>query len=155
LAKETLMLLKEILTPDVVCCGPGTSALAAARLMRERHVGDVVVVNDGDDDQTPLGVVTDRDLVVEVLGRERDPSTMTVRDIMRTPVAIAHTSEDAREALERMKRHGVRRIPVMGDHQKLAGILCLDDLLRQLAADATALTEVVFREQDCEHRLRR
>jgi CBS domain-containing protein len=150
------MLLKEILTPDVVFCGPDTSVRAAARLMRERHVGDVVVVvDDGDGDQTPLGVVTDRDLVVDVLGQERDPSTVTVRDIMRTPVVIAHTSEDAREALDRMKRHGVRRIPVMGDHGKLAGILSLDDLLKQLAVDAIALTEVVAREQDREHRMRR
>jgi CBS domain-containing protein len=150
------MLIKEILTPDVVYCGPGTGVLAAARLMRERHVGDVVVlVEDGEGDQTPLGVVTDRDLVVEVLGQERDPSTMTVRDIMRTPVVIAHISEDARDALDRMKHHGVRRIPVMGDNRQLAGILCLDDLWKQLAADATALTEVVYREQDREHRTRR
>jgi CBS domain-containing protein len=149
------MLLKEILTPDVVYCAADISALAAARLMRERHVGDVVVVDDADNGQTPIGVVTDRDLVVEVLAKERDPASLTVREIMRTPVVIAHTSEDASEALERMKRHGVRRIPVMGEHQQLAGILCLDDLLTRIALDVTALAEVVARAQDREHRTRR
>ena len=149
------MLLKEICTPDVVHCSPETTALGLARLMRERHVGDVVVVEDPQNDQTPIGLVTDRDLVVEVLGRERDPARVCAREIMRKPVVIARTSEDTAQAVERMKAHGVRRIPVMDEHRRLAGIVCLDDLLRQLAAEAGALVEIVSREQDREHRDRR
>lgn len=149
------MLLKEICTPDVVHCSPETTALGLARLMRERHVGDVVVVEDPQSDQTPIGLVTDRDLVVEVLGRERDPARVCAREIMRKPVVIARTSEDTAQAVERMKAHGVRRIPVMDEHRRLAGIVCLDDLLRQLAAEAGALVEIVSREQDREHRDRR
>ena len=149
------MLLKEICTPDVVHCSPQTTALGLARLMRERHVGDVVVVEDPQSDQTPIGLVTDRDLVVEVLGRERDPARVRAREIMRKPVVIARTSEDTAQAVERMKAHGVRRIPVMDEHRRLAGIVCLDDLLRQLAAEAGALVEIVSREQDREHRDRR
>lgn len=149
------MLLKEICTPDVVHCSPETTALGLARLMRERHVGDVVVVEDPQSDQTPIGLVTDRDLVVEVLGRERDPARVRAREIMRKPVVIARTSEDTAQAVERMKAHGVRRIPVMDEHRRLAGIVCLDDLLRQLAAEAGALVEIVSREQDREHRDRR
>lgn len=149
------MLLKEICTPDVVHCSPQTTALGLARLMRERHVGDVVVVEDPQSDQTPIGLVTDRDLVVEVLGRERDPARVCAREIMRKPVVIARTSEDTAQAVERMKAHGVRRIPVMDEHRRLAGIVCLDDLLRQLAAEAGALVEIVSREQDREHRDRR
>jgi CBS domain-containing protein len=149
------MLLKELCTPNVVYCGPQTSTLSAARLMRERHVGDVVVVDDPEGDQTPAGVVTDRDIVVEVLARELDPAKVTVRDIMHTPVVIGRSSEDASQAIERMKAHGVRRMPVLDDRRKLAGIVCLDDLFRQLAADAGALAEIVVREQSREHRLRR
>lgn len=149
------MLLKEICTPDVVHCAPETTALALARLMREHHVGDVVVVEDADSDQTPVGVVTDRDLVVEVLGRERDPARVSAREIMRKPVVIARTTEDASQAVERMKAHGVRRIPVMDERRKLAGIVCLDDLLKLLAADAGALVDIISREQDREHRNRR
>jgi len=148
------MLLKELCTPYAIFCTPDTSAAAAARLMRERHVGDLVIVED-EDDQTPIGLITDRDLVVEVLAKERDPASVKVREIMRLPVVVAETSEDADEALERMKAHGVRRVPVMGEHRKLAGIVCLDDLLKRLAAHAVALAEVVSHEQDREHRLRR
>ena len=148
------MLLKEICTPEVICCTPGTSVLAAARLMREQHVGDLVVVNDPDGDQSPLGMVTDRDLVVEVLARERNPASVTVREIMRQPVVIAGGDEEAGKAAERMRRHGVRRVPVMGNDRKLAGIISLDDLLVQLATDANRLVEVVAQEQGREHRTR-
>ncbi len=148
------MLLKEICTPDVVHCAPEVTALGIARLMRERHVGDVVVVED-EEDQTPIGVVTDRDIVVEVLGRELDPAKVAAREIMRKPVVIARTTEDAGQAVERMKAHGIRRIPVMDERHKLAGIVCLDDLLKQLAAEAAALVEIISREQDLEHRNRR
>lgn len=149
------MILKEICTPDVVCCTPGTTALAAARLMRQRHVGDLVVVEDPDGDQSPLGMVTDRDLVIEVLAQEKDAAQVAVRDIMRKPVVVAGSNEDSARAVERMKQHGVRRIPVMDDGRKLAGIVSLDDLLVQLATDANALVEVVAREQGREHRTRR
>ena len=149
------MLLKELCTPDVVYCTADTTAAGAARLMRERHVGDVVIVEDAEGDQTPIGVVTDRDLVVEVLAKERDPAKVKVRDIMRTPLVVAHVSEDISEALERMKVHGVRRIPVMDESMKLAGIFCLDDLIKRLAADAVSLAAVVAREQDRENRTRR
>jgi len=149
------MLLKEICTPDVVCCTPGTSVLAAARLMRQRHVGDLVVVEDPDGDQSPLGIVTDRDLVVEVLALERNPASVTVREVMRKPVVVAGCDEEASKAAERMKMHGVRRVPVMGNNRKLAGIISLDDLLVQLASDANALVDVVAREQGQEHRSRR
>ena len=136
------MLLKEICTPDVVLCTPNTRVLAAARMMRHSHVGDLVVVEDPEGDQTPFGIVTDRDIVIEVLGKELDPSKVTVAEIMRKPAVIASESEDISQAIERMKAHGVRRIPVMGAHRKLTGIIALDDLVRRLAADAAALASV-------------
>ena len=149
------MLLKEICTPDVIYCTAETTVVAAARLMRERHVGDIVIIEEAEDGETPIGLITDRDLVVEVIAKERDPAKVRVREIMRAPMVVAHTSEEAHHALERMKVHGVRRIPVMDEHKRLAGIVCLDDLLKRLAADAVALAAVVSREQDQEHRRRR
>lgn len=149
------MLLREICTPDVVCCRSETHVLEAARIMRQEHVGDLVVVDDPAGDQTPLGVVTDRDIVVEVLGKELDPTKVTVREIMRTPAVIASDTEDSAQALARMKAHGVRRIPVMGENRKLVGVVSLDDMLRRFAADATALADVIEREQGNEHRRRR
>ncbi len=149
------MLLKEICTPDVVYCSADTSVLAAARMMRQKHVGDLIVVEDPDGDQTPLGMLTDRDIVVEVLGKERDPSKVVVREIMRTPAVIAGHNEDTSQALERMKTHGIRRIPVMGESRRLVGVICLDDLVRRLAAEAGVLAEIINREQRNEHRERR
>jgi CBS domain-containing protein len=149
------MLLKDICSPDVAYCSSDTDVLAAARLMRQRHVGDLVVVNDADGDQTPLGIVTDRDIVIEVLGKELDPRNVKVRDIMRTPAVIAGDSEDTAQAIARMKSHGVRRIPVLGEHRKLVGIITLDDLIRGLAAQASALADVIEREQGNEQRRRR
>lgn len=149
------MLLKDVCTPDVITCTPDCSALHAARLMRQHHVGDVVVVGDDATDPSPIGVVTDRDIVVEVLGRELDPARVTLRQIMRAPAVIASTGDDVSVAVERMKAHGVRRIPVVDQRSKLAGVLSLDDLLQRLAADATTLVEVITREQDRERRTRR
>lgn len=149
------MLLKDLCTPDVISCTGDSTVLHAARLMRQHHVGDVVVVDEAETDQSPIGVVTDRDIVVEVLGKELDPARVTLRQIIRTPVVIASTSEDIAQAVERMRYHGVRRIPVVDESSRLAGILCLDDLLKRLAADAAILAEVVTREQDREHRARR
>ena len=149
------MLLKEICTPEVIQCPPETSVLAAARLMRERHVGDLVVIDPGEDGQTPIGVVTDRDIVIEVLAAELDPAKVTVRAIMRTPVVVAHGSEDLAQAIERMSAHGVRRIPVMDEEERLLGIITLDDLLKQLASAATAIVDIISRERNHEQRTRR
>lgn len=149
------MKLKELCTPDVASCTADVSALHAARLMRDHHVGDLVILDENSEDGTPIGIVTDRDIVVEVLARDRDPAKVILRDIMRVPLVIARASEEVEQALERMRAHGVRRVPMLDDDGKLAGIVSLDDLLRRLAADAAALTEVIAREQDREHRARR
>ena len=149
------MLLKDICTLDVACCGPETTALEAARIMRRQHSGDLVVIDDTEGERTPVGIVTDRDLVVEILGHDLDPATTAVGTILRTPVVIAHETEDATQALERMRAHGVRRIPVVGSANQLIGIVTLDDLLKILAAAANSLVDIVAREQGREQRSRR
>ncbi len=149
------MLLNTLYTPEVVTCGPATTALAAARLMRARHAGDLVVVEDSGDDRNPLGIVTDRDIVVEVLARDLDPARTPVSAFMRTPLVLAEESEDAAVALERMRQHGIRRLPVIGRDKRLVGIIALDDLLRQLAATAGALADIIAAGQNREQRQRR
>lgn len=149
------MLLKQIFTPGVVCCGAQTSVLEAARLMRQKHVGDVVVVDDPHGEGTPLGIVTDRDLVLEVLGDGLDPAATTLGSLMRTPVVIAHESEDTSQVIERMRTHGVRRVPVVGHQGRTVGIVTLDDLLRLLVADASALLGIMNTAQSHEQRSRR
>jgi CBS domain-containing protein len=118
-------------------------------------VGDLVVVADPDRDATPLGLVTDRDIVVEVLAKERDAKSTAVQEIMRKPLVVARADEEVSEAIARMKKHGVRRVPVIGEHGRLAGIVCLDDLLRHLVMQTAALVGVLSSEQDHEQRARR
>jgi CBS domain-containing protein len=151
------MLLNSFCMLDVARCSPRTTVLEAAHLMRRNHTGDLVVVDDdgGDERLTPLGVITDRDIVVEVLAKGGDPATTLVSQVMRTPVVIANAQEDSSQVLERMRVHGVRRIPVVGDDGLLVGIVTVDDMLKRLAADAHMLTEIVSKEQNKEQRARR
>jgi CBS domain-containing protein len=147
--------LKEFCTVDVVCCTANTRASDAARLMREKHVGDLVVVKEHDDEMIPLGVVTDRDVAVEVLGNGLDPEKTMVASLMRTPVVVAQESEDSSQAIERMRVHGVRRLPIVDAHGVVTGIVTLDDLLRLLVADAGALLQIMEKGQSRERRTRR
>jgi CBS domain-containing protein len=123
--------------------------------MRHRHVGDLVVVGDPREDSAPLGVVTDRDIVIEVLGNGLDPATTTVGSLMRKPVVIAHESEDTAQVVERMRSHGVRRIPVVAHEGEVVGIITLDDLLQLFVADAGALLDILKKARTNEQHLRR
>jgi len=149
------MLLKEVCTPDVVCCSAQTSALEAARLMRHMHVGDLVVVDDPQEEGIPLGVITDRDLVVEVLGNERDPAATIVGSLMHTPVVIAQESEDTSQLIERMRTHGIRRVPVVDQQGGVVGIITVNDLLRLFVTDASALLDIMAKGQRREQHSRR
>src|SRR6478609_4488133 len=113
------MMLSAVCTLDVASCSPRISVLEAARLMRQKHTGDLVVVDDVEDSQEPIGVITDRDIVVEVLANDLNPATTTVGSIVRHPVVVAHDSEEPATALERMRTHGVRRIPIVSQHNRL------------------------------------
>jgi CBS domain-containing protein len=149
------MLLDSFCMLDVACCSPRTTALEAAHLMRHKHTGDLVVVDDDETRPTPLGIITDRDIVIEVLGKGLDPAVTTVGSVIRTPVVLAQGSEDSSAVLERMRTHGVRRIPVVGVGGKLIGIVTVDDMLKRLAADASLLTDIVSQGQIHEARARR
>jgi CBS domain-containing protein len=149
------MQLKDLCVFDVACCTRDITVTAAARLMREHHTGDLVVIDNADEEREPVGIVTDRDIVVEVIAQERDPNKTTVGDIMSTRLVIASESEDASQALQRMVAHGVRRIPVVDDEQYVQGIVTLDDMLRVHAEAANSLAQVVSKGQTHEQRARR
>jgi CBS domain-containing protein len=140
---------------DVACCSPRTTVLEAAHLMRGKHVGDLVVIDDDEEKPSPLGIITDRDVVVEVLGKGLDPAVTTVGSVIRTPVIIAEEGEDSSQVLERMRAHGVRRIPVVGAGGKLVGIVTVDDMLKRLASDVSLLMQILSKEQTHETRTRR
>jgi CBS domain-containing protein len=149
------MLLKEVCVLDVFCCSRETRITEAARMMREHHCGDLIVVDDPADERVPVGILTDRDIVVEVLGRDLDPSKTTVADVMVRTLAIARDSEDTAVAIDRMRTHGVRRVPIVDHAGSLVGIFTLDDAFRLHAERAAELTDVASRGQTHERRTRR
>jgi CBS domain-containing protein len=149
------MLLKEFCTTDPLCCSRNTTVIEAARIMRQKHVGDLVVADDVAGECLPVGLITDRDIVVNVLADELDPRQTKVDRIMGMPLVTADETEDAASAITRMRAHGVRRLPVTGKDGRLAGIVTLDDLLRAVARDLNALVDIVDKGQDLERRTNR
>ena len=149
------MQLKEVYTPDVACCTRETDAVAAAGLMRQRHVGALVIVDRLHDDRIPIGVITDRDLVVDVLAPGLDPLAISVGTIAKKPVIIANESEDISAVVERMRSHGIRRMPVVNHAGLLVGIVTLDDLLGLMVSEANALVQTTAKGQKQEQHLRR
>jgi CBS domain-containing protein len=149
------MLVNEICVLDVASCGRDAGILEAARLMRQHHTGDLIVVDDPDGNRVPVGIVTDRDIVVEVLANGLDLAETKVAEIMSSKLVIAGAEEDSSDAVERMRLHGVRRLPVVDHAGRLMGIVTLDDMLTLHAAQAAALADIVSKEQRREHRAKR
>ena len=134
------MKIKQICSRVVVVVEPGTDLRQAARLMRDHHVGALVVIEKHDGPTKPVGIVTDRDIVVAVVAASNvRPESLTVRDVMSTELVLAQDSDGVFEAVERMQDSGTRRLPVVTGDGTLMGIVTLDDVLRMLAGEMTAL----------------
>ncbi len=140
---------------EVVVAGRKDSVAELARLMRRHHVGDVVVVEEVAGLPRPVGIVTDRDLVVEVLARGVAPDSLTAEDVMSFRLLTARESDGLWETLQRMKAKGVRRVPVVDEGGALVGILSADDLLDLLAEELSDLVQVIRREIARERESRR
>jgi CBS domain-containing protein len=143
----------EICDRDVVITDPSSSVPELARLMREYHVGDVVVVDRAGGQPVPIGIVTDRDLVVQVLAAEVSPTALTAADVMSDQLVMVAEHEEVWDALETMRANGVRRVPVVDEQRALVGILALDDLLDLLAEELAHLVRLIAREQQRERQL--
>lgn len=144
------MAVGEICNREVVVTEKSLSVVEAAQLMRTHHVGDLVVVESKDGRRQPVGIVTDRDIVVEVVAAGVNPDALKVGDIMGPEVATVRESEGLFEALRHMRDKGVRRMPVVNREGALVGILTLDDLLELFAEEMTELAKLVSHERQRE-----
>lgn len=144
------MAVGEICNREVVIAKKTLSVVDAAQLMRQHHVGDLVVVEERNGRRHPVGIVTDRDIVVEVVAAGVNPDALKVGDIMGPEVATVRESEGLFEALRYMRDKGVRRMPVVDRDGGLVGILTLDDLLSLLAEEMTELAKLVSHERQRE-----
>jgi CBS domain-containing protein len=137
----------EFCNREVVIVEPDASVGEAVKLMRDRHVGDVVVVEQRDGQPVPVGMLTDRDIVIEVLAEDVAPQSVTVRDIMSTSLMTAREEDELVDVVGRMRSHGVRRVPVVNAQGGLEGILVVDDVLELLAEQMSGLAGLVAVEQ--------
>jgi len=149
------MPISEICNREVVIMQRHNTILEAVQLMRQHHVGDVVVVEERGGVRVPVGIVTDRDLVVEIMAPAIDQTVITVGDIMVTELATVKENAGLSETIEYMRAKGVRRVPVVDRGGGLVGILTLDDLLELLAEELLALAKLVRHEQKKETMSRR
>ena len=145
----------EICTRSVVVTHTDESVVDAAKRMRMFHVGTLVVVDRSSDRRRPIGLLTDRDIVLSVVAS--DPAHLhctLVRDVMTTDVVTASESEGVSQILKKMQAYGVRRLPVVNDSGDLAGIIALDDVTRSLADSLNAMVSVLASEHVREERYR-
>lgn len=149
------MTVGAICNREVITVQRDASVLHAAKLMRQYHVGDVVVIENRKDKVAPIGIVTDRDVIVEVIATELDSGVITVGDIMVISLAVVKSNAGILEAIQLMTSKGVRRLPVVEDDGSLIGIITLDDLLLLLAKEFGALSKLVAKEQKNESTKRR
>lgn len=148
------MSVGEICNRDVIVIGSRDTVQEAARRMREHHVGALVVTEERAGVAVPIGLVTDRDLVVEVLAEDVDPDTVVVGDIMSRELLTAREADGIWETVQRMRNKGVRRVPVLSAHGGLAGIVAMDDLVELFTEELVQLSKLVVREQAREIRAR-
>jgi CBS domain-containing protein len=149
------MPIGEICNREVVVAWRNDTALEASRLMRQHHVGNVVVVDDQNGVQVPVGIVTDRDLIMEIMAPELDGATITVGDIMLRELVTVKESTGVFEAIQYMRQKAVRRLPIVDESGGLVGILTLDDLLELLSEEFHEIAKLVRNEQQKESRSRR
>jgi len=133
----------ELCSREVVSAKRNETVAVAARLMRERHVGTVVVVDERAGRGIPAGMVTDRDIAVGVVAVGLDPQKSALESVMPAEVVCARESDGLGRALALMRAQGVRRLPVVDAAGGLVGILSADDVLETLAGELYCLAGLV------------
>jgi CBS domain-containing protein len=141
------MPIEDICVSDVVTCRRETKIDEVAQLMRRHHVGDVVVTEESMSRHFPLGIVTDRDIVASVIAVDLDPTIFTAGDLISRPLVTVPAGTGVFEAMRTMRKHGVRRMPVVDDAGALVGIVSIDDLIELLATEMGELAKLISREQ--------
>jgi CBS domain-containing protein len=121
----------------------------AARLMRSSHVGDVVVV-DAADTRAPVGMITDRDIVVKVIAEGLPAAQTPVGSVMSSPVLTLRDDDGLLDALEKMSTRGVRRAPVVDRNGRLRGLISVDDLVRLLSSELAKVGALIAHGQAAE-----
>jgi len=137
----------EICTREVTVMDRAESVRAAVSLMRENHVGDIVVTEIRDGKRVPVGILTDRDVLIEVIAKGVSPDDLAVGDVMSFDLLAVRDEVAELHALEQMRSKGVRRAPVVDADGVLVGIVSIDDLLEVVAEELSHIAALIRREQ--------
>jgi CBS domain-containing protein len=134
---------------------PGAALAEAAAVMREKHVGFLVVVDDAEPwRRVPIGVLTDRDIVVQVYAPGAEPGSLTVADVMTRNPVTASEQDDLGELLTRLRESGVRRAPVVDIYGGLIGVIAMDDAIELVTDLLCDISGLIRQEQRVERRQR-
>lgn len=125
------MRCKEVMTVNPSCCVTTDTVHSAAQLMKSEDVGSIPILNDPETRRLE-GIITDRDIVLKVVAKDRDPNKTQVGEVMTTEVATCRIDDDADKALQLMEEHQVRRIPIVNDNGQLAGIISQADVATRM-----------------------
>lgn len=136
-----------ICTRSVIFAYRHTSVSDAARRMRDEHVGSLVVVDEEDGERAVVGMLTDRDIAVAVVAADFNPQTTRVGDIMSADLVTARDEDSMTDVLTKMRRHGVRRVPITDAQGGLLGIATLDDMMELVAWNLGSFVQVVQSER--------
>ena len=124
------MRIRHVMTKDPSCCVPSDSAVRAAKIMRDERAGIVPII-ENEQSQRIIGVVTDRDLCMNVVAEGRDPATVTVQECMTTKVVTCSPDDSIEKVTELMRENQIRRVPVVNDRGELQGIVALADVVER------------------------
>ena len=141
------MPIGDVCIRDVVVASRATTAFEAAKLMTENHVGNLVVVDNSGGRKLPVGIMTDRDIVRNVVAEGLDPGVFTLGDLAARELVTTAEDQGIYECMQQMRINGIRRVPVVDRKGGLVGIISLDDLIQLLAEEMTELAKVIVREQ--------
>jgi len=142
------MPIGDVCVRDVVIARPDTTVREAARLMAKHHVGNLVVVREETQGVVvPIGIITDRDIVRNVVAEALDASVFTLGDLGARELVTAGEDQGVFECMQQMRIKGVRRMPVVDRRGGLVGIISLDDLIQLLAEEMGELAKLIAREQ--------
>lgn len=142
-------LLKDFAAAAVAVVEPETTAVVVAQLMRQHHIGALVVV-DAVEKTRPVGIVTDRDLVLELMAEGLDPAVFTAGDIMSVNLVTATPEMDAADAVQLMKTNSLRRLVIANDEGQLVGIVTMEDVLEVITRELAGLTACMAGARDRE-----
>lgn len=138
----------------VIAAHKSTAINESARIMREQHVGSLVVVDETEEGTFVVGMLTDRDIVTAVVAKDLDAATLRVEDVMSADVVTAREDDSVLDVLANMRRKGVRRIPVTGPNGRLLGLVAADDLLGLIADELRSLVQAIVSQPRLEQQLR-